>query len=157
MGQMVLEYRDHKNVYTNEHIQTLRGMELDHVLEIHLLTGVISHMKLTDKPRKQLICELKERVVNEFENLAFTTQDINYKKFKACDAFYQEYVLDKHNENGIFPYLVEANAGGRFSRSVSRRIREEIVSSYDALSYKTANVDFLDNLHDLFIIGMRLG
>jgi hypothetical protein len=121
-------------------------MELDHVVELHVVRDVIDsipkHGMSFEKNKKQLLQFVRDSVVNEDFNLNFTTKDINLMKFKAFDAFQEDYRqgIGRQVEQGLFPYLEDTHNSRRlgqrrcFSRKISGNIQREVKNSLQEIS-----------------------
>ena len=139
----VLEWRGRKDAYTEHTLESIEGLELDHVVELHIVRdaydAIPKHGMDFEKNKKELMEFTRDSVVNEESNLNFTSKRINEWKFKAFYEFQKDYRSDtgKKAEEGLFPYLEDGynlkTAGGkkkRFSRNKSRRIQTEVKKSF---------------------------
>lgn len=145
----VLEWRSRRDAYTGEAIidTSMEGMELDHVVELHVVRDAIDAIPkqgIQFERRKRLLIDFtKNSVVNEEFNLNFTTKKINVVKNKAFLAFQEDYRqgTGKQVEEGLLPYLADVysihhesrRVSGRFSRPTSYRIQQEVKLSFDEM------------------------
>ncbi|KAL3907191.1 MAG: hypothetical protein SGILL_008968, partial [Bacillariaceae sp.] len=139
-SDIVKEFRSGKDVFTGATIHGLKGYHLDHVVELHIVRDNFDLLKRTgtgfDQQKTKLQEDLK-RIVNERENLNFTTADINYVKFEGFHDFqaaYQQrqFTVSSRLDNGIVDFLCDAKTektGKRLSRAESRKIQKAV---YDA-------------------------
>ena len=131
----VLEWRNRKDAYTGRTLKSMKGTELDHVVELHIVRdafdAIPKHGMNFERNKNELMEFTRESVVNENSNLNFTSKGINEWKFKAFDKFQKDYRRDtgKQADEGLFPYLQDEyslkTVGGekkRFSRNISQRI-----------------------------------
>lgn len=130
-GNIVKEYRSHRDVYTDRSIKP--SYEIDHVVELHLVRDAFDKVKpkgTSVRAQKECLRDTLKVAANAMENLAYTSPSINNRKFKAIYAFQEDYRDNKglQSEQGLFPYLQE---DGRLSRSVSRNIQKELLASSD--------------------------
>lgn|SRR3989344_2128047 len=166
---VVLEYRDGRDVYTDRVITPvgLRSMELDHALELHLFRDVFDTTTkyipeyTHDKSITGQLAETIKHLANEKENLNFTSPAINQLKFDALYDYSTQY-----NAGNSMPSLVsflnmDKPDGIQLSRKVTCHIQEEMLSGYDHLcSGMLHEVPLFEsyekNLHDLVIVSMKL-
>ena len=139
-GNAVKEYREGIDVYTKSELVG-SDEELDHVLECHVIRD---NFDLIQKrgvgfaaKRDNLADVLRSRVVNEVNNLNFTTKRINRDKFNAIQDFQNSY-LDKSksdHELGLVGCLLENMSleDRKVSRSTTRRIQREIYKSWEGI------------------------
>ena len=167
--EAVMEYRGGKDAYTNappSRVFRKSTMELDHVVEIHSVRNVYDQAvryrqgSNFDQRKRDLLADLKEGV-NETSNLNLTAALTNAIKFQGIDQFEKDYQKDVssgrlYEEQGIFPYLVNAQATvvgqidgepRKLSRKVRKNIQEELYKSFDAL-IDTVEGSCDDSLHD---------
>jgi hypothetical protein len=136
--EVVLEYRSREDAYTGCVVTSVKGKELDHVVELHTVRddfdAIPKHGMSFEKNKKQLLEFVRDSVVNEDFNLNFTTKDINLMKFKAFDAFQEDYRqgIGRQVQQGLFPYL-EDEYDGRFTRKISGNIQIEVKSAMESI------------------------
>lgn len=141
-GDAVLEWRDGKDAYTGDRIESIQGKELDHVVEIHVVRDAFDaiprHGTNFETNKKNLLEFAQKNVVNENFNLNFTGKDINFIKFKSFQAFQEDYRDPTVQQaEGLFPYLknefhsTNAEHPKKFSRAVSANIQREVKKSFD--------------------------
>ena len=100
----VLEYRDYVDAYTSEDIFETRGLNLDHVVELHLLRDCYDSVQCTTEQKESLLTDLKS-ISNLTLNLNFTTQSINQKKHTAFKSFCNDYSSGTPHTDGLHYYL----------------------------------------------------
>ena len=157
----VLEWRDGKDAYTGDQIKSIKGKDLDHVVEIHVVRdafdAIPKHGMNFETNKKNLLEFAQSSAVNENFNLNFTSKDINQIKFRSFQAFQEDYRKGTVEQaQGLFPYLEgefhcsEASTAGslnvndlflpikscnaeprKFSRKVSANIQREVKTSFD--------------------------
>jgi hypothetical protein len=155
MKDVVLAYRDNTDVYMSEEINSIKEHDLDHVFELHLITGCIGKLDLPTKNTASLTDFMRNHAINERENLAFTKTKVNLDKYKACDRFFTDYKSEKTISQGLFSYLQDETVG-KLSRRVSGNIQNEIANAYDSISdsLQSENKDqmqLLNEMHSLFL------
>ena len=146
MVQPVLEYRHNKDVYTEIEISDDLVMEfsketslqLDHTVELHVIRSCADKV-LGTRPTKEkaMLTEfLREEVVNEAPNLNFTTAEINQVKYRAFDAFAEDYFYTgiEVKEQGLFDYLIEAGREKGIDRDTTGRIRKATFEAFEHIN-----------------------
>eukprot|EP00798_Chlamydomonas_sp_ICE-L_P010278 gene10278-8200_t len=154
LGADVLEMRDHMDAYRLCSIPTTDGLQLDHVVEIHILRDAFDETKRYKMLSTSEQAQLKDAVttnVNMLENLNFTSEALNEMKFKGMYLFATDYRKSQVKPQGLFDYLPTCKP----ERKVSRRIQDEIVHSYESIveGYQHENklhMAYLDNLEPIF-------
>ena len=154
MVQPVLEYRQNKDVYTEMEISDglltmecskKNRLQLDHTVELHVIrTGADRVLGTRPTKQKAMLTEfLREEVVNEVPNLNFTTAEINNLKYRAFDAFAEDYFYAgaKVKEQGLFDYLIEAGTEKRIDRDTTGRIRKATKEAFEYINGVLAKED----------------
>lgn len=133
-GEAVREYRNGQDVYSAIGIDEIAGKkELDHVVELHLVRDLYdstvrsgSDLSLMDGIRQ---------AINGISNLNFTSGDLNKQKFRAMDAFADDFRNDCVKTGGITRYLLDSQSKDKpFTRSVTRNISVEFRRSFDSFT-----------------------
>lgn len=136
--EAVLDYRSRKDAYTGCAVTSIKGKELDHVVELHTVRdafdAISKHGMNFEKNKKHLLEFVRDNVVNEDFNLNFTTKEINLMKFKALDAFQEDYRqgIGRQVEQGLFPYLEDEYVEGKFHPEILANIQREFKSAMES-------------------------
>ena len=151
-AKAVLMYRDNRDAYTAGAVTALgRRKQLDHVLELNVVRDAYDLIKPVGtgfQARNRALKQVLTTVANETENLNFTTRDINHIKTIGVQQFQHDYLHASGNVDlGLVHYLREATSteseGQRLRRSVTAKIADEFVKSYNSIEDSLQHEDDL--------------
>ena len=117
----VLDYRDYIDAYTSEDIFETRGLNLDHVVELHLFRDCYDSVEGTTEQKQSFLTNLRS-ISNLTLNLNFTTQSINQKKHCAFKAFCDDYSSGTPHPDGLQYYLSCTSLNERINVSIVKEV-----------------------------------
>jgi hypothetical protein len=100
----VLALREYKDIYTGILISDTSLLELDHIVELHLIANAWNEMcsAIENHIVGEFLAFLRQQVNNTM-NLNLTSRKLNLAKFRALKNF-----ESSHNqEDGILPFMVQ--------------------------------------------------
>jgi hypothetical protein len=167
---VVLEYRGNKDIYSGDVYTTAispKDDQLNHVLELHTVRDCRDAIKKSgtgfDERMKLFDVQLRDHVVNEKQNLGFTSKLINAEKFRSVFNFAEDYKWSCVAEGqGLVYYLDNREGMSRTKwRKAATAIQGEMVVSYDFVCDQLHEEDAIESemmsaMHNMFITGMKL-
>ena len=118
---VVLDYRDYVDAYTSEDIFETRGLNLDHVVELHLFRDCYDSVEGTNEQKQSILTNLRS-ISNITLNLNFTTQSINQKKHCAFKSFCDDYSSGTPHLDGLQYYLSRTSLNERINVSIVKEV-----------------------------------
>ena len=126
----VLEYRNSLDAYTCEAVRDTPELNLDHIVEIHLLRDCYDLVPGNADEKKSLLSFVKS-TANSIENLNFTSKTINHEKQCAVKLFCEDYRTKHCHVDGLRHYLSQKS----FDEDLCSRIAE---LTYGSMDYVTS-------------------
>lgn len=165
---VVKEFRGGSDVFTGETLHEFGRNELDHVVELHVVRDNFDRLKRVGDgfgEQKTLLKEDLKRIVNERENLNFTTPAFNCVKFEGFKNFQAVYhqresTVSNELDLGIVHFLRTAKARRtekQLSRTESRNIQKAVYEATEKIvdelqqNDNIVAVQMVDLLQDNFV------
>ena len=124
-----MHYRNSTDAYTSDVILETPELNLDHVVELHLIRDCYDLVPSTADDKTCLFFYTKH-ISNNVENLNFTSKKINQAKHCAVKSFCEDYHDNHSHEDGLRHYLSQK----RFDEDVCSRICQETLLSMEYMT-----------------------
>ena len=142
---VVMHYRNSTDAYTSNAILETPELNLDHVVEQHLIRDCYDLVPSTADDKTCLFFYTKH-ISNNVENLNFTSKKINQAKHCAVKSFCEDYRDNRCHVDGLRHYLAQK----RFDEDVCSRISQETRLSMEYMTSALEDHDkMLENLSDI--------
>jgi hypothetical protein len=138
-GDVILEYRDNKDIHTGDEIKDLSDFHLDHLTECQMFSCGVDSITKTgtsfSQMKSNLIGFCREYIVSTDDNLGFTESQLNIHKAKGITGYIEDLKSGKKTSE-LVKYLIKSDIDRRTSGTIRKNLYKSTHHCIGLLEYE---------------------